>query len=461
MSGILGLISGKIFADKGFYSLNDRRRVFYDYPNGGAPLTGLLSLTETEDSDNPQFGWFEKRFRQAESTLIEASGQAPFSASGSNTASASPLALVAGTTYRLKVADSSSFLPGQVIWIMDLPKNGGGLVQVRGLVNSIVSATALEFEALEAVADILNTTNLVTGSPAGPVGATLHVIGHSVSEGSISGNSVYLPPINPSNYTQIFRTAFSFTRTALKSPTVFDKTGLYKDRAKDACLTHMTQIEKALMFGPRRAWTVNVGGDDVPQRTTGGVIQFLQDWEAVNSIYRGGTGAPAITSDANENKRIITNATGAMTKATYDTYLERLFRVTNNKAFEKICLCGSGHLAALNALIEAKVVTNKNMGAESTYGMNVVTVETAFGIVHFKQHPLFSQIQGLRYAGLYLDVGNLRYRALNDSDTTLCKEIQNNDYDGRKDEWLTEAGLECRMPESHMFIQNVQQITLS
>ena len=40
-------------------------------------------------------------------------------------------------------------------------------------------------------------------------------------------------------------------------------------------------------------------------------------------------------------------------------------------------------------------------------------------------------------------------------DTELLKNRQNNDEDLRKDEWLTEAGLELRFPESHMYLQNV------
>ena len=48
MSRILGLVSGKTFADKSFYGLNNRRQVLYNFPNGAAPLLGLLSLMDTE-----------------------------------------------------------------------------------------------------------------------------------------------------------------------------------------------------------------------------------------------------------------------------------------------------------------------------------------------------------------------------------------------------------------------------
>jgi hypothetical protein len=61
---------------------------------------------------------------------------------------------------------------------------------------------------------------------------------------------------------------------------------------------------------------------------------------------------------------------------------------------------------------------------------------------------------GLQANALFLDLGNLRYRPLSDSDTVFLKGRQANDRDSRKDEWITEAGLELRFPESNMYIKN-------
>ena len=67
---------------------------------------------------------------------------------------------------------------------------------------------------------------------------------------------------------------------------------------------------------------------------------------------------------------------------------------------------------------------------------------------------LFDMDDDLTYNGLILDLGNLYYRPLSDSDTQFLKGRQETDRDGRKDEWIGEAGLECQFPESHMYIQN-------
>ena len=65
----------------------------------------------------------------------------------------------------------------------------------------------------------------------------------------------------------------------------------------------------------------------------------------------------------------------------------------------------------------------------------------------------------MMYNALVLDVGNLKYRYLTDSDTILLKNRQNPGEDRRRDEWLTECGLEARFPESHMYFKNVQTIS--
>lgn len=91
-----------------------------------------------------------------------------------------------------------------------------------------------------------------------------------------------------------------------------------------------------------------------------------------------------------------------------------------------------------------------------TYGMDVVKHVSPFGTIYYKTHPLYSQHPALRYNALFLDVHNLRYRYLIGSDTELYDNRQANDADNRKDEWLTEAGLEVRYPEAHMYLKNVR-----
>jgi hypothetical protein len=453
---ILGLVSGKNFEDESWYNRTNRRRIFRDYPTGHFPLTGFLSLMETEACDSYKFGWFEKRMPNPY-TLITG-GAAPFSPTGSDTASASPLSFVAGTVYRVKVDDADQFLVNQVIYINDLPLSSG-LGSLTGVVTTIVSSTKLEFRVLEALAAVLNTSNNIDSGTAGPGKARITVIGNAQAEGDKSGTGRFYPPIDAENFTQIFRNPFEFTATSLKIPTEFEETGAYSEAAEDALRDHMVEMEMAFLFGTKSTQVVTgIDGRSRPKRTTGGLLWYLKQWEAADSIYRGGSGAPAATLNTDEEKRIIRPTGGEMTISEFDSYIERAFRVTNTKTFEKLVMCGNGFLGAVNRYLKNTATLNKDYGVQKVYGNDVTTWISPWGTLHFKSHPLFNLRPDLRKDGFIIDVNRIRFRPLNDRDTTLLENRQDNDTDGRKDEWLTEAGLEVNMPEAHMYFKGVTDI---
>lgn len=456
---ILGLVSGKNFADESWYNRTNRRRIFRDFPTGHFPLTGFLSMMETESCDSFKFGWFEKRMPNPVTTIK--TGAAPFSPTGSDTPSASPLTFVEGTVYRVLLEDTSQFSVNQQIYFDELPRSSG-TGSLQGIITSIVSATKLEFRCIEGEAAVLNTSNTITSGTAGPCGAKTMIIGNAQTEGARAGSGRFYPPMDAENFTQIFRNPFEFTATALKIPSEFDETGVYAEAAEDALRDHMVEMEMAFLFGAKGVQSVT-GTDGVarPRRTTGGIIWYLKQWEAANSIYRGGTGAPAITLNTEDEKRVIKSSTGSITFAEFDSYVERAFRVTNTKTFEKLVLCGNGFLGAVNNYLRNAAQLNKDYGVQKVYGNDVVTWISPWGTLHFKSHPLFNLQPNLRKDALIVDPNRLRFRPLNDRDTTLLPNRQDNDVDGRKDEWLTEAGLEVNMPEANMYLRNIGAITAS
>jgi len=458
MENILGLTSSKTFNDNSYHNRNFRRRVFHDNPTGTAPLTGLLSLTETEAVESPDFGWWEKRFSEPKGNL--GSGITFLNADGSD--GADPFNLGApdgqggsGTVFQiLCVAGiSKEFRARHVIQIQNVAMENGSRKTIEAVVDQVIDDTHL---LLRYIGDV---DYVIANTASDNDNRKIVAIGNANAEGTTSTSGLFRPPLRVHNFTQIFRNAFSFTRTSGKIPTDFDKTGIYKEKAKDNALDHMTEMEKAFIFGVRAITYVDDDGEIVPERTTGGVIWFLREWEKENSPYRG-DGSPAATDNDNDDKRII-DCSGGITEDQFNGFLERAFRVTNNKAFEKLFLCGSGFLAAIANYVNStsRVQVNKDMRAETVYGFNILTWETPFGTVHFKTHPLFSRNTAWRNNGLLVDVQNLRYRPLTESDTTLLKNRQKTDQDRRKDEWLTESGLECRFPESHMYLHDLYQIT--
>jgi hypothetical protein len=449
---ILGLVSTETYDATRFKNI--RRSVQYQYPNGTAVLTGLLSIMDGEETNDPQFSHWEKR-HVTQTTLpidnglgggvtagpLTTSGGANF-ATGSNWTD--------GTSYRVYVADGSIFRVGHVIKYHAVSKDVIGVV-------SAVNTTGDDYITVRATGTVTSVTNNATTCIAAP--SEVLIIGSAFNQGVVDLSSeIYNSPVEFSNYTQIFRTPFSFTGTALKTPLKFDESGPYQDKAKEHAVTHMEELEKAFLFGTKNKYVpagdaAPTTGAGLPVTTTGGVIYHLQRWEAGD--YRTVTA----TSDSDDDKRIITNSGGTMDEDTYDTYLERLFRYTNNTSNEKLVLCGSGFLKVINQMYRSKAVLMTDIPFKDTYGMNVVGHLTPFGTIYYKTHPLFTQNANLRFAALYLDVRNLRYRPLVGRDTTLLANRQPNDADYRKDEWFTETGLEVWFPESHMFIQNVTSYT--
>ncbi len=474
---------------------NIRRKVFYQYPNGSAPLIGILSMMKEESTNDTEFSWWEKRLLEQvdatayiSTTVILAktvtftAGPTPDNTITVFTAATTPsLAITAGTAMGVCVADTSLFRVGHVIQIPGLTCVSGtntlkGIIMAIDRSNKYLVVNPIVTFASPVVFD--STANLAL-----PV----QVIGSSFAQGITNQTTeCYYLPISLGNYTQIFRTPFSFTGNALVTPVKFDDTGVYKDKAKSHSIDHMVEMELAFIFGSKYRNTVNAANtatpapgvpptassntitwSGLPQYTTGGIIYFLQQWEAGNSSSSSpgvgtagaatlGYGGSAVTLDTQDNKRIIANSAGTMNEATYDGYMERLFRTSNNVSNEKLCLCGSGFLKVMNQMYRSQSVFVYYPPSGDTYGMEIVAHKTPFGTVYYKTHPLFSRNSTLRNNALFLDVHNLRYRPMDKRDTQLLKNRQPNDADYRMDEWFSEAGLELRMPESFMYIQNVQ-----
>lgn len=435
------------------FSETARRRVFYQYPQGAAPLTGLLSLADDQMVDKPTFGWWEDRLpTYSTKTVSGPTAVGPWeTAAGADVAEDADLAV--GTQYRLYVSDNELFRARDIVWVQDIVRDGASEAAVQG--KFIVDSKGTDTDDYLLIRPITQVTGIANDIAHN--GSTtyynVYMIGTAAPEGDGAGTGAYYEPVEIENYTQIFRTAFSFTRTALKAGLRFDKTGIYRDKAKKNSLRHMIAMEKAMLWGEKGTENVTVGTETVPERKMGGVRYFLELWEA-GSTY-GNSGASANSDD---EKRIIKLSDGTVSREDFEGYLERIFRYGNDVSNEKLCLCGSGALMALNRMVDRNSLATRKLSSKEAYGMDVTRWDSPFGTIYFKTHPLLSQNAALRYDAFFLDVGNLKYTYLQDSDTTLLTNRQNNDDDLRKDEWLTECGLEVRFPESHMLVENLQNI---
>lgn len=441
---ILGLVSTESLATQRF--TNIRRKVFYQYPAGAAPLLGILSLMDGEETDDPEYSWYEQRMvEQKTTTASQGSSKGPIK-SDADGDPGDPVSIAADTEYIIVVASTDLLRVGHVLKIEFAASSGTVTMDCRFVVTAITSSTKVKVRALGSWAGVDN------GTTNENVGKEVLVVGSSFAQGIADiSKGIYTTPANIGNYCQIFRTPFSMTGTAVATSLKYDDSGVYKSKAKENSMNHMIELEKAFIFGQKAKTTANEA-TGLPQYLTGGILHFLAQWELTSNNPYGGSGASADTDD---NKRIITNANGWVNHKLYSTWLERAFRVTNNRASEKLVLCGNTFLSCINQMYESRACLDAGLPMTETFGMDVVAHTTPFGKVYYKTHPLFNQNSTLRGCALFLDVNNLKYRYVIGRDTKLYKNRQPNNADYRTDEWITEAGLELYYPESHMFVKNV------
>ena len=458
---LFGLLNTEDFASERFTSI--RRSVFYQYPNGAAPLLGLLSMLDGEVLNDPEYSWYEDRLQELVSTTVvngTTSGAWYADSSGSLGAAMATTAAArtAGTAYWLAVASLVPFRANDVIRIKGLNVTGAtvdGQFRVvansSGVFSSDSSTDHIRVTPINTIANVLNVYN------QSDAGTEVQVLGSANMQGQVGASEGnYSIATRTGNTAQIFRTAMSFTGTALVTSAKFDESGPYKDKAKKASMKHMIQMELQFLFGDPSKSIDSASG--LPTYTTGGIMFFLRLWEVgVGNSYAGVTSTypvAASTSNSDDNKRII-NINGNITESALDDYFEKLFRHTNNVSNEKMAFCGSGFLNILNKLYKSKVQFNADIPQADSYGMSVVKHMCPFGTVYYKTHPLFSRNAFMRYNALFLDVQNFKYRYMEGRDTDIKKNTQANDADYRKDEFLTEAGLELQFPEANMYMVGV------
>lgn len=452
-----------------YWSNNTRRRIFYSYPNGTAPLTGLLSLTETESTPMPEFGWWEKRWAQISTTTATGpTANNVFYTTGTTTSVGTTFTPTSGTAYRIYLTATSNFQVDDLITIHGLNGTTTSTGQEDTFRLTQVQSTSSPYY-VEAVATGTTTEAITNNSATLTVGLRVVYAGTAYAEGSRSRTGRLTFPIEAKNYTQIFKTPFELTRTALKEPLRYDKSGAYADAKKSNGLDHLAGLEWDFLFGQRSSTTGQDPdtGITVPRRTTGGILWWLKQWE-LGSIAAGGAfdyGQDNVSTQVDfrtyTNKRIIRLAGQTISRTDFNFIEGLVFEKTNAADWCKLCLCGPGYLQRMVESFE-RSVQKTEMRETQFKGWNFEMVQRTSnaGTIYYKQHPQFAVANSpLRNSALYVDMGHLKYRYLDDSDTDLTQNIQAPDADKRKDQWLTEAGLEVAFPESHMFVDSMGGIT--
>ncbi len=235
MAGIQGLRgTGQFTTD--FRPKNYRELFTLLEPNGNAPLNGLLAMTGSEATDDPEFKNFRDELPDRKLTVNGAV------ASTSTTA----ITVDAGNDNLFAVA---------------------GSIIVNAATGEVMRCTAdATATGLTVERNIGGTSHQIADN------AELFIAGTAYEEGASSPTGVSFDATVAENFTQIFRTAFTVTET-LRATNL--RTGDKEDEmATKALKMHMMDIERAMFFGKKNE---SNGSTSQPRRFTGGLINTLSN----------------------------------------------------------------------------------------------------------------------------------------------------------------------------------------
>lgn len=407
---------------------NWRETILYLYPNGSAPLTAILSKLREEKTDDPVFHWWTKTLQSQRATVT-----------GVYTNAACDSAYVSGGTtgdvlyLTMSASDLTHFRVGHQVLLRDASHYD---VDVNAKVVSVnTGTTSIGVKLLEAD-DNGASTDLSDCD-------TVLVIGNINPEGANMPDAISYDPVEWSNYTQIFRTPLSITRTARRTRL---RTGDAYREAKRECLElHSIEMEKGLLWGWKSSST---GSNGQPERTTMGLIRALQ-------YGSDGSSNTGVVNDFSLNATYSGDTWLQSGKTWLDAYLEEMFRYGKT---EKLAFCGSGALLGLNQLAETYGTIQLTSKTKS-YGLQVLEWITPFGTINLVTHPLFSYEATDRNSMVIFDPAGLIYRYIDDTTFYSEKSDQQNTgwtrRDGTDEEYLTEAGLEYHHPNGWGYLNGV------
>ena len=294
-----------------------------------------------------------------------------------------------------------------------------GDVLINDRTNEVIRVTATPTTSTVAVVRGAGTTHAAILASD-----RLYRAGSAEEEGDTSPVSRGIKDDTDYNYTQIFKNTASQSRT-------LSQTKLYGEpnRATEEKwhgMEHKKALERAICWGELKT-TTGPGGD--PLRMTKGLF-----------------------SDAGYIQTNRFDAVAGITEDDFNEYLEDIFEYGSDT---KIGFGGKVALRTLNAFAKDKLQVIHPSGDKGklNYGISIRLWQGADGsttqLIKAKQWkgPTKARMLGV------VDLKNIRLRPL--QDTVLKKDIQENDRDGWKDQWLTEVALECKLEQTHGLIYNM------
>ena len=398
---------------------NFREAILWLDPQGMTPLTAMSAKMKKETTDDPEFTWFEE-VQDGKRALINTFSNAPAGATTAGSLNTLTLdALTPSVTnpaFQYKVGDILMLFDQSVGEPSSYAGTGATAPELMR-VDSITSGTILV--VVRGYAGQASPVTLIGGAVG--TGDQVRLVGSAYAEGSTSANGISGSPTKNTNYTQIFKSSFNQTNTAIS--TKYRTGDHFANDRKRAMFRHSESLEMSALFGVFKEQTTGGGATTVagePTRTAGGLRYFLSTNQSV--------GVGAISEDF---------------------FLDTLSTLFNYNAGgagdERIVMLGNGALNAIQKVVrDGSGVRINYEGTVGFYGMNLLKYRIPQGTFFLKSHPLLNTDPVFRNSMFVLNGRGFIVRPLKGRDTKIQTNIQANDADQRKDQWLTETGWEVQ-----------------
>ena len=344
-------------------------------------------------------------------------------------------------------------LPGQTIAI----KSGSGVLVLKIKTDAVVdnsgtpAAKTISHDSAAGTTTIQSDACYVVGEDV--AGETLaddapgQVIGTAWAEGSKAPLGWEDALFDREGYCQIFKTAMNLFSGTSQATVYRGIANEYKRVWTEKLMEHKMDMEQAFLFG-RGAAGGTVEGDPDTSAEVGGKVRYTH----------------GIVPYTEVNGKVYNMS---YSSSGYDAFLDAMedfFAPESGNSGNKLVLSSRKVITYLNKMGDAGFLNNSVGSSQyrldvqnikGSFGHSVTMVNTIYGNLHFVAEPL---LRGpWEDYCLAVDMKNVAYRPLVGNgisrDTFIETNIQDNDEDGRRDQIITEAGLEITLPETHAVLK--------
>jgi len=388
---------------------NFREAILWLDPNGMTPLTALSAKMKSETTDDPEINWWEETLDASRGVLDGAA--LPANGGGGATETFTLLAGSEASGVRA-VSPAFQFVPGDLLQIYDTNLPQADDYTTHEIIKVVLVTGALVFTAVRGYA---GTEIAVQANDR------VLLIGKAFGEGTAGASTRTSRPVKHTNYTQIFKTSFELTNTARQ--TNYRTGDAFQNDRKRAMFNHSEALEQAMFWGLSSEVAGTITGSN-PERTMGGLREFL-------TSHRDGT-------------------FGAITEDFFLDTITPLFDFNAGGAGDqRVCFIGNGALNKFQKVARGSVgaLTSSRINYEGKLtflGLKLLEYMIPQGSLFLKSHPLMNTDPIYTNSMFVINPKGIIIRPLRGRDTKIQKEIQNNDMDTRKDQWLTETTMELQ-----------------